>query len=153
MGIGESCDTGPPPNSAESVICVFSFSVQGTDCGGRVSKWLSAVLGRKCQLIQQSPHHKRSQCNHTPDPAQVPAALSLVNKAQYLLLNRSSLEQLVQEIRDRDTTGRAGWLDVDTLAARFRTNFVVETGQGDAYIEEDWDKVRIGAHLFQVRLV
>ena len=118
------------------------------NCGEQVSKWLTNVLRRKCQLVRQSPLYKRFQHSHTLDHTPN-RALSLVNEAQYLLLNRSSLEQLAQKIRDRDAMGREG-LDVDTLAARFRANFVIETGQEDAYIEEDWEKVRIGTHLFQV---
>lgn len=122
------------------------------DCGEQASKWLTEVVGKKCRLVRQSPQHKRSKCNHTPNHTpnrELPVELSLVNKAQYLLLTLSSLEGLVGEIRER---GRAG-LDIDDLAARFRANFIVETGREDAYAEEDWQEIQIGSHSFQVRVI
>jgi uncharacterized protein YcbX len=60
----------------------------------------------------------------------------------------SSLKQLAVEIRASET--EKPWLDVDDLAARFRANFVLDTGQANAYTEESWRAIRIGDHLLQV---
>lgn len=138
------------PNNAK--LALSTSSVQGTDCGEQVSKWLTEVVGRKCRLVRQSPHHKRSKRSHAPNHApnrELPVELSLVNEAQYLLLTLSSLEGLVREIEERDATGRPG-LAIDDLAARFRANFIVESGQESAYAEEDWEEIKIGSHSFQV---
>lgn len=103
-------------------------------------------------MVRQSPEHKRSKRNHTPNHTpngEVPVELSLANEAQFLLLTLSSLEQLIGEIRERDPTARAA-LDISNLASRFRANLIVETRQDEAYVEEGWRDVRIGGHLFQV---
>lgn len=117
-------------------------SVQGIDCGAAAAKWLTGVLGKKCQLVRQNPQHNRrsrgSQSQGIP-------SLSLANEAQYLMLSESSLEQLLVAISP-DSAG----LDIYDLALRFRANFVVSDGEMEPYGEEKWKEIGIGNHTFQV---
>ncbi len=126
--------------------------MKGTDCGDVAAEWLTAVLGRKCRLVRQHPCHHRSRRTHSHTQEEVPVRLSLANEAQYLLLARSSLEQLIGEIKERNDEEASSWVALDSghLAARFRPNFIVEARNMEPYAEESWKEIRIGNHLFQV---
>lgn len=111
-----------------------------------MAEWLTHVLGRRCHLIQQSPRQSRQSRNHAPGEGRA-FLLSLANEAQYLLLSRSSLKQLLATV-----TGSQLVLDLAGLASRFRANFVVDdsSSEMEPYSEDRWKEVRIGSHLFQV---
>ena len=123
----------------------------GLDCGEEVAEWLTSVLGRKCRLLRQNPNQRRSSkrsWKQPPNEQGPPPPLSLANEAQYLLLARGSLEQLLRELRETQPDWTA--VDSNQLASRFRTNFVV-SGEGvEPYAEESWKEVAIGPHSFQV---
>lgn len=113
-------------------------------------EWLTEVLGKKCRLVRQNPHHRRKvKHGHIPDEKGL-TLLSLANEAQYLMLSQSSLEQLLADI----SRNQPEWMgvDVDDLAIRFRANFVVGKGKFEVepFVEEKWREIRIGDHLFQV---
>ena len=126
----------------------MSPRVQGVDCGEEAAKWLEQVLGKKCRLIRQNPQQNRqSRVTHHPSGKR-PPLLSLANEAQYLVLTQGSLKQLLRAIGP----DRAAGLDIETLALRFRANFVVGGGDLEPYAEERWTEIKIGSHCFKVGL-
>ncbi|KAJ1202753.1 hypothetical protein NDU88_006550, partial [Pleurodeles waltl] len=71
--------------------------VQTYDCGNRIAEWLSLFLGRHCRLIRQNSDCCRNG-NNKEKKGQPGAALSLVNEAQYLLINTASILHLREKI-------------------------------------------------------
>ena len=121
-----------------------------------MAEWLTGVLGRRCRLLRQNPAQrrtsKRTTSRHrTPNEQGPPPSLSLANEAQFLLLARGSLEQLLSEVRQRQSEWTTE-MDPIRLASRFRANFVVSGEEMEPYAEETWSRIRIGDdHYFQVR--
>ncbi|GAB1301510.1 Molybdenum cofactor sulfurase [Apodemus speciosus] len=139
----------------QTQICqsrVCADRVNTYDCGENVSRWLSRFFGRPCHLIKQSPHFQRN-ARKTPRKGQPPGAavaLSLVNEAQYLLVNTSSVLQLQQRLNARwcDEHGKEESFSLKDLISRFRANIITE-GAG-AFEEEKWDEISVGSLHFQV---
>ncbi|XP_061445641.1 molybdenum cofactor sulfurase isoform X2 [Rhineura floridana] len=130
--------------TCQSKVC--SHRVQTYDCGGRVADWFSEFLGRQCRLIRQSSDFKRNanKKDEKGETSAVAASLSLVNEAQYLLINRTSVLQL----RDRVAARLGESLPPQELVHRFRANIVVST---DEPFEEDlWEEITIGTLHFKV---
>ncbi|NXU50010.1 MOCOS sulfurase, partial [Turnix velox] len=87
----------------EAVICeskVCSHRVKTYDCGERIAGWFSSFLSHPCRLIRQSPDPKTtSHQKNTRGLASSPnISLSLVNEAQYLLINVASILWLKEHI-------------------------------------------------------
>ncbi|KAM6283059.1 molybdenum cofactor sulfurase [Porphyrio hochstetteri] len=133
----------------EAVICeskVCSHRVKTYDCGERIAGWFSMFLGRPCRLIRQSSDMKnRSQQKNTKGLASATnISLSLVNEAQYLLINVASILQLKEHISARlEQT-----LEIEELIGRFRANIVISAPE--SFEEEEWAEISIGALRFQV---
>uniref|UniRef100_A0A672TXD3 Molybdenum cofactor sulfurase n=1 Tax=Strigops habroptila TaxID=2489341 RepID=A0A672TXD3_STRHB len=90
----------------EAVICeskVCSHRVKTYDCGERIAGWFSMFLARPCRLIRQSSDMKNMshQKNTKGLASATNISLSLVNKAQYLLVNVASILQLKEHICTR----------------------------------------------------
>ncbi|XP_030302260.1 molybdenum cofactor sulfurase [Calypte anna] len=133
----------------EAVICeskVCSHRVKTYDCGERIAAWFSLFLGRPCRLIRQCSDVKnRSQQKNTKGLASATnISLSLVNEAQYLLINASSIRQLKEHISARLEKP----LELEELIQRFRANIVISAPE--AFEEEEWAEISIGALRFQV---
>ncbi|XP_072534015.1 molybdenum cofactor sulfurase isoform X2 [Salminus brasiliensis] len=79
----------------QSKVC--GDRVQALDCGERVSVWLSTFLGKPCRLVRQSSDFSRD-LKMGQDKGVCPATLSLVNEAQFLLINRASVALLLDHI-------------------------------------------------------
>ncbi|XP_006889293.1 PREDICTED: molybdenum cofactor sulfurase [Elephantulus edwardii] len=140
-------------NSGRAHICqskVCSDRVNTYDCGEEVSTWLSKLFGRQCRLIKQSSDFQRNaKKKHGKDPSPgTTATLSLVNEAQYLLLNRSSVLELQQQLSRSDENGKEELFPMSDLISRFRANIV--TNGTKAFEEENWDEVSIDSLQFQV---
>nr|XP_010945508.1 molybdenum cofactor sulfurase isoform X2 [Camelus bactrianus] len=140
-------------NSERAQICqskVCADRVNTYDCGEKISSWLSKFFGRPCHLIKQSSDFQRSaRRKHGKDqPACTTAALSLVNEAQYLLVNRSSVLELQQQLSTSDENGKEELFPMKDLISRFRANII--TNGTRAFEEENWDEVSIGSLRFQV---
>ncbi|KAA0717773.1 Molybdenum cofactor sulfurase [Triplophysa tibetana] len=134
--------------TSHSKVC--GDSVQTVDCGEKVSAWLSEFLGKPCSLIRQSPHFLREIKNGRQKAGDCYlTALSLVNEAQFLLINRASVSILQQQIDNRkDSENKDTCLDIECLVQRFRANLVI-SGQ-EPFVEESWTHITIGASQFQV---
>ncbi|XP_068860263.1 molybdenum cofactor sulfurase [Aphelocoma coerulescens] len=133
----------------EAVICeskVCSHRVKTYDCGERIADWLSTFLGRPCRLIRQSSDMK-SKSHRKNTKGLSPAthiSLSLVNEAQYLLINVASILQLKEHISARLKEP----LEIEELIRRFRANIVISAPE--SFEEEEWAEISIGALQFQV---
>uniref|UniRef100_A0A8C3J3A5 Molybdenum cofactor sulfurase n=1 Tax=Calidris pygmaea TaxID=425635 RepID=A0A8C3J3A5_9CHAR len=133
----------------EAVICeskVCSHRVRTYDCGESIAGWFSLFLGRPCRLIRQSSDMKnRSYQKNTKGLASATnISLSLVNEAQYLLINVASILELKEHISARLEEP----LEINELIRRFRANIVISAPE--SFEEEEWAEISIGALRLQV---
>ncbi|XP_055561158.1 molybdenum cofactor sulfurase [Falco cherrug] len=137
-------NTGEGAVISESKVC--SHRVKTYDCGERIAGWFSVFLGRPCRLIRQSSVMKsRSHQKNTKGLASATnISLSLVNEAQYLLINAASILQLKEHISARLEEP----LEIEELIRRFRANIVISAPE--SFEEEEWAEISIGALRFQV---
>ncbi|XP_048859745.1 molybdenum cofactor sulfurase-like isoform X2 [Brienomyrus brachyistius] len=126
----------------QSKVC--GDRVQSVDCGDEAADWISKFLGKPCRLIRQSPGFTRGMKR---DHAKPVAGLSLVNEAQYLMINMASVKFLKEHINKRQGS-EAENLDIQQLIARFRANLVVMGAE--PFEEDNWKHVVIGDLVFQV---
>ncbi|XP_053323232.1 molybdenum cofactor sulfurase [Spea bombifrons] len=113
------------------------------DCGEQIANWLCCFLNRKCRLIRQSSSFIRYAHTKTKDASL--ASLSLVNEAQYLLVNTASIFHLSQLMVLR---GEIENMNVKGLIQRFRANLVID---GNIPFEEEaWSEVFIGCLHFKL---
>ncbi|XP_041601821.1 molybdenum cofactor sulfurase [Vulpes lagopus] len=140
-------EDGKQAQICQSKVC--ADRVNTYNCGEKISSWLSRFFGRPCQLIKQSSKFQRSAKRQGKDqPAGTTASLSLVNEAQYLLINRSSVLELQQQLNASDENGKEELLPIKDLISRFRANII--TNGTRAFEEEKWDEISIGSLRFQV---
>ncbi|XP_059563097.1 molybdenum cofactor sulfurase isoform X2 [Myotis daubentonii] len=132
----------------QSKVCADRVNTQ--DCGEKISSWLSRFLGRPCHLIKQSSDFQRNakKSHGKGKSAGTPATLSLVNEAQYLLVNRSSVLELQQQLSVSDESGREELFPMTELISRFRANII--TSGASAFEEEKWEEISVGPLHFQV---
>ncbi|KAL1773355.1 molybdenum cofactor sulfurase [Sigmodon hispidus] len=137
-----------PAQICQSRVC--ADRVNTYDCGENVSRWLSRFFGRPCHLIKQSSNFQRN-ARKTPGKGQSPgtaATLSLVNEAQYLLVNTSSVLELQQQLNASDEHGKEESFSVKDLVSRFRANIITKGAR--PFEEEAWEEVSVGSLHFQV---
>ncbi|KAJ8333559.1 hypothetical protein SKAU_G00415670 [Synaphobranchus kaupii] len=121
--------------------------VHTVDCGDRVGAWLSEFLGKPCRLIRQSPDFNRGRRRgHNTGGSGV--SLSLVNEAQYLMINKASIDLLQEHIIHRNRSGSHQQFDIQQLINRFRANLVI-WGK-EPFEEDEWTSLKIGNTLFKV---
>ncbi|XP_004380979.1 molybdenum cofactor sulfurase [Trichechus manatus latirostris] len=140
-------------NSERAQICqskVCADRVNTYDCGEKISRWLSKFFGRQCRLIKQSSNFQRNaKKKHGKDQSPgTTATLSLVNEAQYLLLNRSSVSELQQQLNFSDENGKEKLFPMSELISRFRANIIISGTR--AFEEDKWDEISVGSLRFQV---
>uniref|UniRef100_A0A8C7DAW5 Molybdenum cofactor sulfurase n=1 Tax=Oncorhynchus kisutch TaxID=8019 RepID=A0A8C7DAW5_ONCKI len=111
--------------------------VQTVDCGDEAASWLSEFLGQPCRLIRQSPDFIRNMKKGVSS-----TALSLVNEAQYLMINHASVDLLQRHITSRYS------ITCYILVSRFRANLVISGLE--PFEEDDWSHLIIGNTHFQV---
>nr|XP_008111222.1 PREDICTED: molybdenum cofactor sulfurase [Anolis carolinensis] len=136
-------------SGSQNEIClskVCSHRVQTYDCGRRVADWFSEFLGRQCRLIRQNSDFKRNanKKDEKGEASAVAASLSLVNEAQYLLINRTS----VLTLRDHVVERVGDSLVLQDLIHRFRANIVISTNE--PFEEDLWEEITIGSLHFKV---
>ncbi|XP_037364538.1 LOW QUALITY PROTEIN: molybdenum cofactor sulfurase [Talpa occidentalis] len=140
-------DSNEPTQICQSKVC--ADRVNTYDCGEKLSSWLSRFFGRPCHLIKQSSNFQRNaKKKHGKDQSGTTAALSLVNEAQYLLINRSSVLELQQQLNVSGENGMEELFPVKDLIPRFRANII--TNGTRPFEEEKWDEISIGSMRFQV---
>ncbi|KAG7455411.1 hypothetical protein MATL_G00256390 [Megalops atlanticus] len=131
----------------QSKVC--GDRVQTLDCGERVAAWLSEFLGKPCRLIRQSPNFTRDmKKGRGKVPGESPVSLSLVNEAQYLMINKASIKLLLEHINQRQGSDNHQHSDEQQLIDRFRANLVI-WGK-EPFEEDDWMNIMIGDTPFKV---
>nr|XP_020030446.1 molybdenum cofactor sulfurase-like [Castor canadensis] len=141
-------EDGERAQICQSKVC--ADRVNTYDCGEKISNWLSAFFGRPCHLIKQSSNFQRNaKKKHGKEQSSgTTATLSLVNEAQYLLINTPSLLKLQQQLNGSDENGKKELFTMKDLISRFRANII--TNGTRAFEEEKWDEISIGSLRFQV---
>ncbi|KAG7999948.1 Transmembrane 9 superfamily member 3 [Nibea albiflora] len=130
----------------QSKVC--GDRVETVDCGDEAASWLSDFLGQPCRLIRQSPDFTRDM-KKKPGGAATSTSLSLVNEAQYLMINRASVEfiQKLMSSRQDDSAGDH-LLDTQNVISRFRANLVI--AGVEPFEEDNWSHLIIGNTRFMV---
>ncbi|XP_069814349.1 molybdenum cofactor sulfurase isoform X2 [Dendropsophus ebraccatus] len=119
------------------------------DCGEEVAQWLSHFLARKCRLIRQSSSFHRYAGANRKGPVDTSSpSLSLVNEAQYLLVNTASVLNLSQQIPLREGKDNADGFQAEQMIQRFRANLVIDSNI--PFQEEEWNELFIGCLHFKV---
>nr|XP_020455543.1 molybdenum cofactor sulfurase-like isoform X2 [Monopterus albus] len=123
--------------------------VEILDCGDEAASWLSDFLGQPCRLIRQSPDFTRNM-KKRPNRAATSTSLSLVNEAQYLMINHASVE-LIQKLMSSSQNYSEGdqLLDTQKVISRFRANLVI--AGGEPFEENNWSHLIIGNTQFMVQ--
>lgn len=145
----------PLETSAESKVChskVCGDRVETLDCGDQAADWLSRFLGQTCRLIRLSPDFTRDTRKRRPlsQGEACASPLSLVNEAQFLMINRGSVEHIQRLIHCRDALNEddLSLVDVQNIISRFRANLVVSAAR--AFEEDNWSHLFIGDTRFTV---
>ncbi|XP_029691302.1 molybdenum cofactor sulfurase isoform X3 [Takifugu rubripes] len=130
----------------QSKVC--GDRVEAVDCGDEAASWFSDFLGQPCRLISQNPNFSRDTKKKSIEGATTPS-LSLVNEAQYLMINSASV-QLIQELMSSRQENSMGdqQLDTKNITSRFRTNFII--AGVEAFEEDNWSHLVIGNTRFVV---
>ncbi|XP_017653484.2 molybdenum cofactor sulfurase isoform X2 [Nannospalax galili] len=141
-------EDGEQARICQSKVC--ADRVNTYDCGEKISNWLSKFIGRPCHLIKQSSNFRRNarKTSGKDPPPGTTATLSLVNEAQYLLVNTSSILDLQHQLNASDGPGQEESFPMKDLVSRFRANII--TNGTRAFEEETWDEISIGSLHFQV---
>lgn len=130
----------------QSKVC--GDRVETVDCGDEAASWLSDFLGQPCRLIRQSPDFTRGM-KKRPSGATTSASLSLVNEAQYLMINRASVELIQKLMSSRQDDSEVDHpLDMQKVISRFRANLVI--AGVEAFEEDNWSHLVIGNTRFMV---
>ncbi|KAL9099124.1 MAG: hypothetical protein Q9163_005331 [Psora crenata] len=114
-----------------------------------VAEFFSTTVGTPCTLARFPPNTTGLSARHSkPDSAplgayDIPRPILLSNESPILVISRSSLNWLNEQIKLRD--GKAAHASV------FRANIIVaedsatSPGQERPYVEDDWDCLKIGS--------
>ncbi|TMS04621.1 Molybdenum cofactor sulfurase [Larimichthys crocea] len=130
----------------QSKVC--GDRVETVDCGDEAASWLSDFLGQPCRLIRQSPDFTRDM-KKKPGGAATSSSLSLVNEAQYLMINRASVEFIHKLMSSRkDDSAGDHLLDTQNVISRFRANLVI--AGVEPFKEDNWSHLIIGNTRFMV---
>lgn len=131
----------------QSKVC--GDRVETVDCREEAAAWLSDFLGQPCRLIRLSSDFTRDMRKKPSEAAAVSSPLSLVNEAQYLMINRASVEHIHRLILSRkDSCEDDRLLDVQNVISRFRANLVM--AGTEAFEEDNWSHLIIGNTRFVV---
>ncbi|KAM9726692.1 molybdenum cofactor sulfurase [Menidia menidia] len=140
-------ELSPASRVCHSKVC--GDRVEAVDCGDEAASWLSDFLGQPCRLIRQNPEFTREMRKKKPGEAACSPFLSLVNEAQYLMINRVSVE-LIQNLMSSRQDGCEGdqLPDTQNVIRRFRANLVI--AGVEPFEEDNWSHLIIGNTRFMV---
>ncbi|MFT5780819.1 MAG: hypothetical protein ACI9EB_000176 [Pseudomonas sp.] len=127
------CVAVPSVTAPLRAVTVWSDSLQVPDAGDEAALWLSEWLGRACRLVQV-PATRARQVDL--DYAKAGDYVGFADGFPLLLIGQASLDDLSARV------GRP------LPMLRFRPNLVVSGS--DAYAEDSWKCIRIGALEFRL---
>ncbi|XP_056465404.1 molybdenum cofactor sulfurase isoform X2 [Gadus chalcogrammus] len=128
----------------QSKVC--GDRVETVDSGDEAATWLSDFLGQPCRLIRQSPDSIRGGQKRLNTAST--AVLSLVNEAQYLLINQASVDLIQEQIRRQESSEDGQPLERQDLISRFRANLII--AGVEPFEEDSWSQLIIGNAQFLV---
>lgn len=114
-------------------VKVWSSSVKAGVYSDRINDWFSDVIGTSCKLVGMTSESKRA-VNPFYAVRKFRDQVSFADGYPFLLIGQSSLDDLNSRLSE------------PVPMNRFRPNFVVEGA--DAFAEDNWKKIRIGAKVF-----
>lgn len=118
----------PSRNAADRTVRVWRDQCSAVDCGDGAAEWFSALLGSEFRLVFMP------ETTHRPvDPAYAGPgdSVAFVDGYPFLLTATASLADLNERLHH------------PVPMIRFRPNIVVDGG--DAFAEDGWRRLRIGA--------
>ncbi|KOC70306.1 Molybdenum cofactor sulfurase 1 [Habropoda laboriosa] len=125
-------------NIIEGSLCqsrICGHKVEGIDCGSDVSEWLSLAIGLpNLRLIRQSNSDNEKKESNKLE-------LSFSSQAQYLLINKTSVQWLSDQVSDTE-------VQKDTIIDRFRGNMILSGCE--SFAETQWKRINIGKNSFVV---
>ena len=132
---GEDAISVPVPGDGarERLVRVWEDSVRARDAGDEVASWLSQRLGQPCRLFYMPDDSVRLVDGLY---AQSGESVSFADGFPILLIARASLDDLNSR------------LPSPVPMNRFRPNLVIDGC--DAFAEDSWKRIRIGAMTFEV---
>jgi uncharacterized protein YcbX len=119
--------------AARLEVVVWDDAVEASTCGSDPDRWLSEFLGLACRLVYLPDDSVRAV---DPGFATASDQVGFADGYPFLLISQASLDDLSRRV------GRP------LSMLRFRPNLVVDGC--DAYAEDDWKRIRIGALEFRV---
>ncbi|HEY4302617.1 MAG TPA: MOSC N-terminal beta barrel domain-containing protein [Candidatus Didemnitutus sp.] len=123
-------------NAGSRRVVVWRDSVDADDCGDEPADWLSAVLGAPTRLVHIGRDYHRPI---RPSKARPGDVFSFADGYPFLVISEESLQRLNDRIAERGHDG--------VPMNRFRPNIVISGV--DAFSEDAWARVRIGAVTFR----
>ncbi|XP_069767934.1 molybdenum cofactor sulfurase isoform X2 [Narcine bancroftii] len=143
VSLEEESETQSSLQFCQTKVC--GDRVKGLGCGENVAEWISTFLERQSYLFRQSSDFQRVMKKHKEGQSLTQApSLSLVNEAQYLLINKASILHLKEQILQRGGTcdsNSAAALTTEELIHCFRANLVISTMR--PYEEDEWTEIII----------
>lgn len=132
-GVSENGDSiSTNATFCQSKVC--NDLVSGIDCGDHVAKWLNNCLGMSGLRLLRQYKARSTDDGSLKD-------ISLVNQAQFLLINRSSVRWLARQIVTEQEP-------LDVTIDRFRANLILETE--NPLDENDFESLSIDGIPFKV---
>jgi uncharacterized protein YcbX len=137
-GVGSvTIGTAPDPAAPLRTVSVWkSEGLQAEDCGPAASAWLSDFLATKCHLVRIGARFARPVLKPAARPGDF---VTFADACPFLVISEASLAQLNDRIREDDGE--------PVPMNRFRPSIVIDGC--DAFAEDTWPRVRIGAALFR----
>lgn len=134
-----------PDRGKRQRVTVWQSVCEGLVYGGEVSEWFSDVLGVNCRLVYM-PDATERHINPRFDRGK--DIVSFADGYPLMVIGEASLADLNSRLAENAEREHAGRLPaVPPLPMnRFRPNLVV--AEGDAYAEDEWDRVRFGEAVF-----
>jgi len=134
---GVSVSTVSDPAAPLRTVSVWkSEGLQAEDCGAEAAAWLSAFLGSSCHLVRLGARFSRPILKSTAQPGDL---VSFADGYPFLAISEASLADLNDRIQENQ--------GAPVPMNRFRPSVVVDGC--DAFAEDTWTRVRIGAAVFR----
>ncbi|CAM1313115.1 Uncharacterised protein g6160 [Pycnogonum litorale] len=136
-------------NQPRKQAILYGFKFPCYDCGDEVAEWFEEVtMLTGCRLIRQTTDIRRGNL----DVKVTDESLSLVNDSQYLIVSKTSVEWLADQLNlkyELDENDDDFWT-VRNLMYRFRASMIIE-GTEKEFEEERWDIIEICGVKFKMQ--